>query len=67
MPIKDGYEATAELRASAMLNQAVPVIAMTANAMQGDEEKCYAAGMSDYLTKPVNPSILAEKIIKWLK
>ncbi|AHF02070.1 histidine kinase [Thiomicrospira aerophila AL3] len=66
MPVKDGFEATAELRFAKGLNQSVPVIAMTANAMQGDEERCYAAGMDDYISKPVNPSILAEKLTKWL-
>jgi CheY-like chemotaxis protein len=66
MPIKDGYQATKELRASNLANKNIPVMAMTANAMQGDEEKCYASGMSDYLTKPVNPNIMAQKLTKWL-
>ncbi|SFR56071.1 ATP-binding protein [Thiomicrospira sp. ALE5] len=66
MPVKDGFEATKDLRASTSVNAKTPVIAMTANAMQGDEERCYAAGMDDYISKPVNPDVLAEKLIKWL-
>lgn len=66
MPIKDGYETTEMLRASNDINKDVPIIAMTANAMQGDEARCYASGMNDYISKPVNPAILAEKLQKWL-
>lgn len=66
MPIKDGFDTTIELRASAGVNQKVPIIAMTANAMQGDDARCYAVGMNDYIAKPVNPTILAEKLSKWL-
>ena len=44
----------------------IPVIAMTANAMQGDRELCLEAGMNDYITKPVSPQALAEMLEKWL-
>jgi len=67
MPIKDGFETTLALRATPGINQRVPIIAMTANAMEGDDARCYAVGMSDYVSKPVNPSILAEKLRRWLK
>ena len=44
----------------------IPIIAMTANAMQGDRELCMEAGMNDYITKPVSPQALAEMLEKWL-
>jgi len=68
MPEMDGYEATREIRSpeSSVLNHAVPIIAMTANAMVGDREKCLDAGMDDYITKPVEPSALALTLEKWL-
>ncbi len=67
MPVKDGFDTTLELRATAGMNQQVPIIAMTANAMKGDDARCYAVGMNDYIAKPVNPNILAEKLAHWLK
>jgi CheY-like chemotaxis protein len=63
----DGFAATAVIRdpASKVLNHAVPIIAMTANAMQGDREQCLEAGMDDYLAKPVKKSELAAILEKW--
>lgn len=68
MPVLDGHEAVRRLRAqgASARNVDVPVIALTANAMQGDEESCLAAGMSDYLRKPIVLERLAEKIAAWL-
>ncbi|MEA3416727.1 MAG: response regulator, partial [Thermodesulfobacteriota bacterium] len=68
MPEMDGYEATKQIRnpKSEVRNHDIPIIAMTANAMQGDREKCLEAGMNDYLSKPVDPQALAEMIEKWL-
>ncbi len=66
MPIKDGFETTIALRASSGINKNVPIIAMTANAMEGDDIKCYEVGMNDYISKPINPSLLAEKLMRWL-
>lgn len=43
----------------------IPVIAMTASAIQGDKEKCHGAGMDDYLSKPVEKHLLEEKLVKW--
>jgi len=68
MPEMDGYEATRAIRggASGVLNPKVPIIAMTANAMKGDREKCLEAGMSDYLSKPIQRQELAEVLERWL-
>ena len=69
MPEMDGYEATAQIRKSNnnTLNSKIPIIAMTANAMKGDRDKCLEAGMDDYLSKPVNPDRLADMLKKWLR
>ncbi len=68
MPEVDGYEASRQIRASAsaVLNHQIPIIAMTAHAMQGDRMKCLEAGMSDYLTKPISPQALYEVLDRWL-
>lgn len=68
MPIMDGYDATKLIRSGAAgdLNSIIPIIALTANAMDGSAEECIAAGMSDYISKPLDPQILVEKLEKWL-
>ncbi|NVJ50657.1 MAG: response regulator [Gammaproteobacteria bacterium] len=67
MPNKDGYQATGEIRAgrAGSHHQTIPVIALTANAMKGDREKCIAAGMDDYLTKPVNRDAILTALLHW--
>ncbi|MDK2776320.1 MAG: PAS domain-containing protein [Pseudomonadota bacterium] len=68
MPEMDGYETTRQIRAGAAGagNTQIPVIAMTANAMQGDRERCLEAGMDDYLTKPIRTDALLATLHKWL-
>ena len=68
MPVMDGYAAARALREREAASGAprLPVVALTANAMQGDAERCFAAGMDDYLAKPFDPARLEEKLARWL-
>jgi PAS domain S-box-containing protein len=63
MPVMDGFEATRQLRS---LGIQTPILALTANALVGDRELCLAAGMNDYITKPVNGRELRRRIEEWL-
>jgi CheY-like chemotaxis protein len=67
MPEMDGYETTRQIRnpESKVLDHNVPIIALTAHAMQGDREKCLQTGMDDYLSKPIHPQDLADMLTKW--
>ncbi len=66
MPILDGYEATGEIRKREQnTQQHLPIVAMTANAMKGDREKCIEAGMDDYLSKPISMEDCREMLERW--
>ena len=67
MPIMDGYEATETIRTANRHYSNIPIIAVTANAMTGDSQRCLAAGMNDYIKKPISRDILFEKVSHWLK
>lgn len=66
MPIMDGYEATKHIREIEKFAN-LPIIAMTANAMQGDKEKCISVGMNDYISKPLDFNKFYETLGKWVK
>ncbi|MFC3130387.1 ATP-binding protein [Coralloluteibacterium stylophorae] len=66
MPVLDGYEATRRWREMESGGQRLPIVAMTANAMAGDRQRCLDAGMDDYLAKPVTRAQLEETLGRWL-
>jgi signal transduction histidine kinase/CheY-like chemotaxis protein len=68
MPVMDGYEATHAIRELEQVSSSkrIPVIAMTANAMEGDKDKCIQAGMDDYVAKPVKQDALKQVLSHWL-
>ena len=67
MPVMDGYTATRIVRQNELAQgKHIPIIAMTANAMAGDREKCLKSGMDDYLSKPLNRALLEQTLRRWL-
>jgi two-component system, sensor histidine kinase and response regulator len=66
MPVMDGYEATEVIRSNPVLS-GLPVIALTAHAMQSDRDKCIQAGMNDYVAKPITPELLFSVLTRWMR
>ncbi|MFN3197347.1 MAG: response regulator [Bradymonadia bacterium] len=66
MPVMDGYEATRTIRALPGPVASIPIVALTANGLDGERQRCFDAGMNDYLSKPVNPKRLIKRISRWL-
>jgi two-component system, cell cycle response regulator DivK len=66
LPVIDGWEATRRIKANAMLKN-TPIIALTAHAMRGDEEKARESGCDDYLSKPLDEDVLFAKLAKFLR
>ena len=66
MPEMDGYEATKAIRAKSTPWSRLPIVAMTANAIKGDRERCLNAGMTDYVSKPINQGLLADAMLQAL-
>jgi PAS domain S-box-containing protein len=65
MPVMDGISATREIRNEPAFKD-LPIIALTANAMPDDRDRCLAAGMNDYISKPIDPGVLTATLLKWL-
>jgi two-component system, cell cycle response regulator DivK len=65
LPVIDGWEATRRIKANPATAQ-IPVVAVTANAMSGDEARARAAGCDDFMTKPVDENLLFDKLRRWL-
>lgn len=65
MPVMNGYDATKEIRNNPVFSK-LPIIAMTANSLKGEKEKCIQAGMNDYVSKPIDTTLLYRTIAHWL-
>ncbi len=66
MPVMDGIAATKAIRSNPRFGT-LPIVAMTANAMEGDRERCLQAGMNDHVSKPIDPDALYAAVMRWVK
>jgi CheY-like chemotaxis protein len=66
MPVMDGVEATRAIRADVRFRD-LPIIAMTANAMAADRDRCLEAGMNDHIAKPIDPEQLFQVLLRWMR
>jgi signal transduction histidine kinase/DNA-binding response OmpR family regulator len=66
MPVMDGIAATQAIRSNPRF-RTLPIVAMTANAMEGDREKCIQAGMNDHVSKPIDPDVLYAAVVRWVR
>jgi len=67
MPVMNGHDATRKIRELELVsNKHTPIIGVTAHAIKGDMERCFDAGMDDYLSKPVSPEKLEDKVVQWV-
>ncbi len=66
MPVKDGFETTEIIRAPKNVNRNIPIIAVTANAMSGDRERCLSSGMNDFMQKPIKRDLVDKSINQWI-
>ena len=66
MPGMDGYQATAEIRRYEGDTRHTPIVAMTAGAVDGDRDRCLAAGMDDYITKPIDVAVVDKALTRWV-
>jgi two-component system, sensor histidine kinase and response regulator len=67
MPVLDGYQATTTIRRGEEPNRRIPIIAMTANALEGDRDRCLASGMDDYVAKPITKEAVDAALARWVK
>ncbi|OWW22126.1 hybrid sensor histidine kinase/response regulator [Noviherbaspirillum denitrificans] len=67
MPVLDGLEATQRIRAAEGSSRRTPIVALTASTGQGEQERCLAAGMDDFLAKPIRPQLLGDLLARWLQ
>jgi CheY-like chemotaxis protein len=67
MPVMDGYEATKAIRARESADKRIPIVALTAHAMKGADNECIAAGMDDYLSKPIDRALMTACLERWIK